>query len=235
MKDYLHKECMTVSGNTIGEIAELRKSTDHNTLTTADAPVFPNGGIAVIKGNLSPNGAICRTTTISEKIRKFEGPARVFHSDEDAHAAVVSGRIKKGDVVVIRYEGPRGAPGMREMMMTTDALVGIGMGQDVFVLTDGRFSGFTEGAAIGHISPEAAVGGIIAIVEDGDMIKIDIQGRSVNLDLPEETIKERLAEWKLPLKKSRGILGIYAKTALQAHLGAMIDDMVENVEQVMEK
>ena len=124
---------------------------------------------------------------------------------------------------------------MREMMMTTDALVGIGMGQDVFVLTDGRFSGFTEGAAIGHISPEAAVGGIIAIVEDGDMIKIDIQGRSVNLDLPEETIKERLAEWKLPLKKSRGILGIYAKTALQAHLGAMIDDMVENVEQVMEK
>ncbi|NLX85331.1 MAG: dihydroxy-acid dehydratase, partial [Synergistaceae bacterium] len=235
MKDYLHKECMTVSGNTIGELAELRKSTDHDVLTTADNPVFPNGGIAVIKGNLSPNGAICRTTTISEKIRKFEGPARVFHSDEDAHAAVVSGGIKKGDVVVIRYEGPRGAPGMREMMMTTDALVGIGMGQDVFVLTDGRFSGFTEGAAIGHISPEAAVGGIIAIVEDGDMIKIDIQGRSVNLELSEERIKERLANWKLPLKKSRGILGIYAKTALQAHLGAMIDDMVENVQQVMEK
>ena len=235
MKDYLHKECMTVSGNTIGELAELRKSTDHDVLTTADNPVFPNGGIAVIKGNLSPNGAICRTTTISEKIRKFEGPARVFHSDEDAHAAVVSGGIKKGDVVVIRYEGPRGAPGMREMMMTTDALVGIGMGQDVFVLTDGRFSGFTEGAAIGHISPEAAVGGIIAIVEDGDRIKIDIQGRSVNLELSEERIKERLANWKLPLKKSRGILGIYAKTALQAHLGAMIDDMVENVQQVMEK
>ncbi len=235
MKDYLHKECMTVSGNTIGELAELRKSTDHDVLTTADNPVFPNGGIAVIKGNLSPNGAICRTTTISEKIRKFEGPARVFHSDEDAHAAVVSGGIKKGDVVVIRYEGPRGAPGMREMMMTTDALVGIGMGQDVFVLTDGRFSGFTEGAAIGHISPEAAVGGIIAIVEEGDMIKIDIQGRSVNLDLPEKIIKERLSNWKLPLKKSRGILGIYAKTALQAHLGAMIDDMVENVQQVMEK
>ncbi len=109
------------------------------------------------------------------------------------------------------------------------------MGQDVFVLTDGRFSGFTEGAAIGHISPEAAVGGIIAIVEEGDMIKIDIQGRSVNLDLPEKIIKERLSNWKLPLKKSRGILGIYAKTALQAHLGAMIDDMVENVQQVMEK
>ena len=184
MKDYLHRNCLTVSGHTIGEIASLRRSSDHETLTTAAEPVFKNGGIAVIKGNLSPNGAICRTTTISSAIRKFEGPARVFHSDEAAHAAVVSGKIKKGDVVVIRYEGPRGAPGMREMMMTTDALVGIGMGQEVFVLTDGRFSGFTEGAAIGHISPEAAVGGVIAIVEDGDKIKIDIDGRSVNLDLP---------------------------------------------------
>ena len=226
MKDYLHRDCITVSGHTIGEIASLRRSSDHETLTTAAEPVFKNGGIAVIKGNLSPNGAICRTTTISSAIRKFEGPARVFHSDEAAHAAVVSGKIKKGDVVVIRYEGPRGAPGMREMMMTTDALVGIGMGQEVFVLTDGRFSGFTEGAAIGHISPEAAVGGVIAIVEDGDKIKIDIDGRSVHLDVPEVTINERLAKWKLPLKKERGILGIYAKTALQAHEGAMIDDRV---------
>ena len=165
MKEFLHREALTVSGYTVGEICELRRSSDHSALTTAQDPVFPNGGIAVIRGNLSPNGAICRTTTISEAIRVFEGPARVFHSDEEAHSAVVSGGIKKGDVVVIRYEGPRGAPGMREMMMTTDALVGIGMGQDVFVLTDGRFSGFTEGAAIGHISPEAAVGGIIAIVE----------------------------------------------------------------------
>lgn len=233
MKDYLHKECMTVSGHTIGEISQLSSSCDHSTLTTTAEPVFANGGIAVIKGNLSPNGAICRTTTISEKIRKFEGPARVFHSDEDAHAATVSGKINKGDVVVIRYEGPRGAPGMREMMMTTDALVGIGMGQDAFVLTDGRFSGFTEGAAIGHISPEAAVGGVIAVVEEGDTIKIDIAGRTVNLDLPDEVIKERLAKWKPPLKKSRGILGIYAKTALQAHLGGMIDDSVENMDDIL--
>ena len=235
MKDYLHKECLTVSGRTIGEIAELRRSSDHDTLTTVQNPVFKNGGIAVIKGNLSPNGAICRTTTISEAIRKFEGPARVFHSDEEAHKAVVSGKIKKGDVVVIRYEGPRGAPGMREMMMTTDALVGIGMGQDVFVLTDGRFSGFTEGAAIGHISPEAAVGGVIAVVEDGDIIKIDIEGRSVNLDIADEVIKERMSKWKLPLKKERGILGIYAKTALQAHEGAMIDDIVRTESDVTGK
>ena len=235
MKDYLHKECLTVSGRTIGEIAELRRSSDHDTLTTVQNPVFKNGGIAVIKGNLSPNGAICRTTTISEAIRKFEGPARVFHSDEEAHKAVVSGKIKKGDVVVIRYEGPRGASGMREMMMTTDALVGIGMGQDVFVLTDGRFSGFTEGAAIGHISPEAAVGGVIAVVEDGDIIKIDIEGRSVNLDIADEVIKERMSKWKLPLKKERGILGIYAKTALQAHEGAMIDDIVRTESDVTGK
>ena len=232
MKDFLNREALTVSGHSVGDICELRRSSDHSTLTTAKEPVFANGGIAVIKGNLSPNGAICRTTTISEGIRLFEGPARVFHSDEEAHSAVVSGRIKKGDVVVIRYEGPRGAPGMREMMMTTDALVGIGMGQDVFVLTDGRFSGFTEGAAVGHISPEAAVGGVIAVVEEGDIIKVDIPGRSIDLLLPEETINERLSKWKLPLKKSRGILGIYAKTALQAHLGAMIDDRVGSEDQV---
>jgi len=233
MRDYLHKECLTVSGHTIGEISEVRRSSDRNVLTSADEPVFKNGGLVVIKGNLSPNGAICRTTTISEKIRKFAGPARVFDSDEAAHEAVVSGKIKKGDVVVIRYEGPRGAPGMREMMMTTDALVGIDMGQDVFVLTDGRFSGFTEGAAIGHISPEAAVGGIIAIIEDGDTIKIDIDERTADLILPDEIIEKRMKEWRLPLKKSRGILGIYAKTALQAHLGAMIDDAVTSEEQVV--
>ncbi|MCQ4815543.1 dihydroxy-acid dehydratase [Cloacibacillus evryensis] len=232
MRDYLHKECLTVSGHTIGEIASLRRSSDHETLTAAESPVFKSGGIAVMRGNITPNGAICRTTTISEKIRKFAGPARVFNSDEEAHRAVVTGEIKKGDVVVIRYEGPRGAPGMREMMMTTDALVGIGMGQEVFVLTDGRFSGFTEGAAIGHISPEAAVGGVIAIVEDGDFIRIDIPGRTVNLDLPDDVIRERLAKWKLPLKKERGILGIYAKSALQAHEGAMIDDRVEDEGQV---
>lgn len=231
LKDYLHRECVTVSGRTIGELAELCRSSDRETLTSADDPVFKNGGIAVMRGNISPNGAICRTTTISEKARKFTGPARVFNSDEEAHGAVVAGKIKKGDVVVIRYEGPRGAPGMREMMMTTDALVGLGMGQDVFVLTDGRFSGFTEGAAIGHISPEAAVGGAIAVIEEGDIVSIDIEKRRLDLDVPEEEINARLAKWKLPKKRERGILGIYAKTALQAHEGAMIDDGVVDERQ----
>lgn len=228
MRDFLHKECVTVSGHTIGEIASVARSLDHNVLTAVENPVFKNGGIVVVRGNLAPDGAICRTTTICEKSRKFKGPARVFNSDEEAHSAVVSGKIHSGDVVVIRYEGPRGAPGMREMMMTTDALVGLGMGQEVFVLTDGRFSGFTEGAAIGHISPEAAVGGVIAAVEDGDTIKIDLNARTAVLCVPDEIIKERLAQWKPPLKKSRGILGIYAKTALQAHEGAMIDDAAES-------
>jgi dihydroxy-acid dehydratase len=235
MKDFLHRECLTVSGHTIGDVARTAESKDHSVLTTAKESVFKNGGIVVIKGNLSPNGAICRTTTISAKTRKFEGPARVFHSDEDAHAAVTSGKVKKGDVVVIRYEGPRGAPGMREMMMTTDALVGLGMGQDVFVLTDGRFSGFTEGAAIGHISPEAAVGGVIAIVEDGDRIQIDIDAKTANLGLPQDVIDARLAKWRPPLKQSRGILGLYAKNAMQAHLGAMMDDRVTDAGQVFEK
>ena len=227
LRDHLHHEAPSVSGLTAGEIMEGNRSRDHSVLTTASEPVLPNGGIAVIRGNLAPDGAICRTSTISEKTLSFTGPARVFDSDEEAHAAVVSGSIEKGDVVVIRREGPRGAPGMREMMMTTDALVGLGMGQDVFVVTDGRFSGFTEGAAVGHLSPEADVGGPIAVVEEGDIISIDIPGRRVDLQVPGEEISKRLSRWTRPEPKSkRGILGLCAKTALQAHLGAMLDDRV---------
>lgn len=236
LKDYLHKDAASVSGLTAGEILEGHRSTDHSVLTTAQDPVFPTGGISVIRGNLAPDGAICRTTTIDEGTLTFRGPARCFASDEEAHAAVVSGSVKKGDVVVIRYEGPRGAPGMREMMMTTDALVGLGMGQDVFVITDGRFSGFTEGAAIGHLSPEAAVGGPIAIVEDGDFISIDIPKGTADLELSPQEIAGRLENWTPPEPKSRrGILGLCAKTALQAHLGAMLDDQIESPKQVLGK
>lgn len=227
LKDHLNHEALSVSGLTAGEIMEGNRSRDHSVLTTVENPVLSSGGIAVIRGNLSPDGAICRTSTISEKALRFKGPARVFDSDEEAHSAVVEGRISKGDVVVIRREGPRGAPGMREMMMTTDALVGLGMGQDVFVVTDGRFSGFTEGAAVGHLSPEADVGGPIAVVREGDPISIDIPARRVDLDIPDEDLQRRLLEWIQPQPKvDRGILGICAKTALQAHLGAMLDDRV---------
>jgi dihydroxy-acid dehydratase len=227
LRDHLHHEAPSVSGLTAGEILKGKHSSDHSVLTTVEDPVLPNGGIAVIRGNLAPDGAICRTSTISPETLGFKGPARVFDSDEDAHAAVVSGSIKKGDVVVIRREGPRGAPGMREMMMTTDALVGLGMGQDVFVVTDGRFSGFTEGAAVGHLSPESDIGGPIAVVEEGDIISINIPDRRVDLELPEQEIKRRLSKWTPPEPKSkRGILGLCSRTALQAHLGAMLDDRV---------
>ncbi len=227
LSSILERDAKTVSGKTIGEITENARSTDTRVLTTMQNPVFPSAGIAVLKGNLAPSGAICRTTTISDNRMKHKGPARVFHSDEDAHQAVISGKIKSGDVIIIRYEGPVGAPGMREMMMTTDALVGMGKAKDVFVVTDGRFSGFTEGSSIGHVAPEAAVGGPIAIVEEGDAIIIDIPSRVLDLDIPEEDISKRLDRWSPPpAKVDRGILGIYTKTCLQAHEGAMMEDRI---------
>ena len=220
----------TVSGETVKEIIKEARSTDSAVLTTIQDAVFPSGGIAVLKGNLAPLGAICRTTTIPENRMTHRGPARIFHSDEDAHRAVTTGKIEPGDVIIIRYEGPVGAPGMREMMMTTDALVGMGKAKDVFVLTDGRFSGFTEGSAIGHVAPEAAVGGPIAIVEEGDPVMIDIPSRKLDLDISEKEITRRLKLWAPPpAKVKRGILAIYAKTALQAHEGAMMDDISRNL------
>jgi dihydroxy-acid dehydratase len=227
LSSIINKHAKTASGKTVEEIIKDVRSTDHTVITTMKDPVFPNGGIAVLKGTLAPLGAICRTTTISHHRLKHRGPARVFHSDEDAHQAVITERVKPGDIIIIRYEGPRGAPGMREMMMTTDALVGMGKAKDAFVVTDGRFSGFTEGSSIGHVAPEAAVGGPIAVVEDGDPIVIDIPSRKLDVDISEEEVRKRLRRWTPPpLKVDRGILGIYAKTALQAHMGAMIDDKV---------
>lgn len=230
LSSVIYSNAKTVSGKTVGEIVRNARSTDTKVLTTMENPVFPNAGIAVLKGTLAPRGAICRTTTIPSNRMKQRGTARIFHSDEDAYQAVITDQVKPGDVIVIRYEGPRGAPGMREMMMTTDALVGMGKAKDIFVVTDGRFSGFTEGSAIGHVAPEAAVGGPIAIVQEGDPILIDIPSRTLNLDVPEKEIERRLKLWSPPpVKADRGILGIYAKTALQADEGAMIEDRVMNL------
>ncbi|MGD9183137.1 MAG: dihydroxy-acid dehydratase, partial [Desulfobacterales bacterium] len=220
-----------VSGETVKEILKDAGSTDTAVLTTIEDPVFPNSGIAVLKGTLAPLGAISRTTTIPENRMTHRGPARIFHSDEDAYQAVTTGKIEAGDVIIIRYEGPVGAPGMREMMMTTDALVGMGKANDVFVVTDGRFSGFTEGSTIGHVAPEAAIGGPIAIVKEGDFVMIDIPSRKLDLDISEKEITRRLEIWSPPPPKvQRGILAIYAKTALQAHEGAMIDDKSRKLE-----
>lgn len=225
LESMINTEATTVSGKTIGEIIMDSRSLDRSVLTSIHDPVFPNGGIAVLKGNLAPSGAICRTTTIPPTHMVHKGPANVFHSDEDAHEAVIKEKVASGDVIVIRYEGPVGAPGMREMMMTTDALVGMGKAGEVYVVTDGRFSGFTEGSCIGHVAPEAAVGGPIAIVKNGDTIAIDIPARVLRLDIPEAEISMRLESWSPPPPKvARGILAVYAKTALQAHEGAMIED-----------
>jgi dihydroxy-acid dehydratase len=218
-----------VSGETVEEIVKDNRSADTAVLTTIEDPVFPNSGIAVLTGTLAPLGAISRTTTIPQNRMTHRGPARIFHSDEDAYQAVTTGKIEAGDVIIIRYEGPVGAPGMREMMMTTDALVGLGMANDVFVVTDGRFSGFTEGSAIGHVAPEAAIGGPLSIVEEGDPVMIDIPSRKLDLDISEKEIEKRFEVWSPPpAKVKRGILSIYAKTALQAHQGAMIDDNWDN-------
>lgn len=228
LSSFAYGNAKTVSGKTIGEITKDARSTDIETLTTVENPVFPTGGVAVLRGTLAPRGAICRTTTVPSYRMKHRGPARIFHSDDDAYQAVITGDIKSGDVVIIRYEGPRGAPGMREIMMTTDALVGLGKAKDVFVVTDGRFSGFTEGSSIGHVAPEAAVGGPIAIVEEGDSVVIDIPSRVLDLDIPHHEINKRMKQWSPPpVKADRGILGIYAKTALQADEGAMIEDRVK--------
>lgn len=221
----LNGNAENVAGMTVAEITVNAGSKDTAVLTSIQDPVFPSAGIAVLKGNLAPDGAICRTTTIPNERMKHRGPARVFRADEDAYQAVLSGRIKAGDVIVIRYEGPVGAPGMREMMMTTDALVGSGKAKDVFVITDGRFSGFTEGSSIGHVAPEAAVGGPLAIVEEGDLIEIDVPQRVLDLGVSEAEISRRLEDWSPPAAKvNRGILALYAKNALQADKGAMMDD-----------
>lgn len=229
LSSFIEGGAKTVSGQTVGEIIKDARSTNNAVITTIEDPVFQTAGIAVLKGTLAPSGAVCRTTTIPSNMMKHKGPARLFHSDEGAYRAVITNQIQPGDVIIIRYEGPRGAPGMREMMMTTDALVGMGRAKDIFVVTDGRFSGFTEGSCIGHVSPEAAVGGPIAAVQEGDPIIIDIPSRVLDLDISEEEINRRLKLWSPPpLKTDRGILGIYAKTALQADEGAMIEDRAKN-------
>lgn len=230
LSSFIEGAAKTVSGKTVGEIIKDARSTNREVITAINDPVFQSAGIVVLRGTLAPSGAVCRTTTIPSNRMKHRGPARLFHSDEDAYQAVITGKIKAGDIIIIRYEGPRGAPGMREMMMTTDALVGMGKAEDIFVVTDGRFSGFTEGSCIGHVAPEAAVGGPIAAVQEGDPIVIDIASRVLDLDVSEEEIDRRLKLWSPPaLKADRGILAIYAKTALQADEGAMIEDRVENL------
>jgi dihydroxy-acid dehydratase len=185
-------------------------------------PINREGSIAVLKGNLAPRGAVVKQVAVSAKMRKHEGPARVFDCLEDAMKALDDKKIKRGDVVVVRYEGPKGGPGMREQHMLASLLMGMGLGESVALVTDGRFSGSTRGPMIGHVSPEAAEGGPIAVVKDGDRIRIDIPNRKLELLAPEEELQQRLQRWRAPARKIKGYLARYAKMVGPADEGAML-------------
>ena len=192
----IHNDCMTVTGSTIGE--NIRNAVNRNpeVIRTVDNPYTKTGGLAVLKGNLAPDGSVVKRSAVDDKMLVHDGPARVFDSEEDAIAAIKGGKIVDGDVVVIRYEGPKGGPGMREMLNPTSAIVGMGLGATVALITDGRFSGASRGAAIGHVSPEAAVGGPIALVHEGDIIHIDIPNLTIELKVSDEELEKRKKEWK---------------------------------------
>ncbi len=213
----------TVTGKTVAENIKGAVNRNPAVLRTIDNPHSATGGIAVLFGNLAPNGCVVKRSAVAPEMMKHSGPARVFECEEDAFAAIQKGKIVSGDVVVIRYEGPRGGPGMREMLAVTASLAGQGLGKEVALITDGRFSGATRGASIGHCSPEAAVGGPIALVREGDRISIDINAYSVTLEVSESEMAARRAEWKAPPPKvNTGYLARYAKLVTSADTGAVL-------------
>lgn len=214
---------MTVTGKTVKELLDPVAVTHDDVLKTIEQPQKPEGGIAILRGNLAPRGAVIKQSGVKESMYYFKGKARVFNSMEEADAAVSSGSIEKGTVIVIRYEGPKGGPGMREMLSTTSLIMGRGMDEDCALVTDGRFSGATHGPCIGHVSPEAASGGPIAFVEDGDEIEIDIHNRTLTVNVSEEELARRREGW-MPLKKPRKpALAKYAYLVSSADTGAVID------------
>lgn len=222
LKSSLHNT-ITVSGKKVHEIADEAEVLDPEVIRPLNKAHHKEGGIAILKGNLAPDGAVVKQTAVSNKMMRFKGRAKVFDSEEDAMNAILSKKINRGDVVVIRYEGPKGGPGMREMLSPTSAIAGMGLSESVALITDGRFSGGTRGPCIGHVSPEAMEGGPIAIVKDGDMISIDIHNRKLELLLNKEEINRRLNKWK-PLKPkiNKGWLARYSKLVTSAGSGAVM-------------
>lgn len=222
-KGLLHTDCMTVTGKTLGENIKDAVNKDPNVIRPIENPYSETGGLAVLKGNLAPDGSVVKRSAVVEEMMVHEGPARVFDCEEDAIDAIKGGKIVAGDVVVIRYEGPKGGPGMREMLNPTSAIAGMGLGSSVALITDGRFSGASRGASIGHVSPEAAVGGPIALVEEGDIIKIDIPNLKLELDVPEDVLVRRKEQWtpKQP-KVTTGYLARYASLVTSGNRGAVL-------------
>lgn len=220
----IHKNIITCTGKTVGENIEGREILDENIIRPITNPFSKTGGIAVLKGNLAPDGSVVKRSAVAPEMMKHSGKARVFDCEEDALSAIYNGKINAGEVVVIRYEGPKGGPGMREMLNPTSAIMGSGLGNSVALITDGRFSGATRGAAIGHVSPEAAVCGNIALVEEGDIIEIDIPNHSINVLVSDEVLEQRRKEWKPREPKiTTGYLSRYAKLVTSGASGAVLD------------
>ncbi len=222
--DLLDTSLLTCTGKTLAENLAGAANRDRELIRPIENPYSKTGGIAVLKGNLAPDGCVVKQSAVAPEMMVHQGPARVFDSEEEAIKAIYAGAIKSGDVVVIRYEGPRGGPGMREMLNPTSAIAGMGLDKDVALITDGRFSGATRGASIGHVSPEAAAGGPIGLVEEGDLIAIDIPAQSITLRVPDGELAARRAKWTCPEPKVKtGYLARYAKLVSSADRGAVLD------------
>ena len=226
----LHGDCMTITGKTIAEVLKdvpSKPRADQDVIKTLDNPIYAQGHLAILKGNISPEGCVAKITGL--KNPSITGPARVFDSEDDAMKAIMANQIVAGDVMVIRYEGPKGGPGMREMLAPTSALVGQGLGESVGLITDGRFSGGTWGMVVGHVAPEAYVGGTIALIQEGDSITIDAHTQLIQLNVSDEEIAKRRAAWKQPKPRyTRGVLAKYARLASSASKGAVTDRNLED-------
>ena len=219
----IYRNCMTVTGRTVGENIETCKNRDPEVIRPVEDPYSPTGGIAVLRGNLAPEGSVVKRSAVLPEMLVHEGPARVFDCEEDAQAAINSGKIHAGDVVVIRYEGPKGGPGMREMLNPTSAIMGMGLGSSVALITDGRFSGATRGACIGHVSPEAASGGVIGVVKEGDLISINIPENRLELKVSQEELQQRLEHFVPRKKELSGYLKRYAQLVSSGASGAILN------------
>ncbi len=219
----IHTDCKTVSG-TVADRIKNAPAADGEIIRTLENPFRQDGGIAVLKGNIAPEGAVVKQGAVAPEMMQHTGPARCFDCEEDASDAILGGKIKEGDVVIIRYEGPKGGPGMREMLTPTSALTGMGLGSSVALITDGRFSGATRGAAVGHVSPEAAAGGNIALIQEGDMVEVDITNRRLNVLVDDAVLEERRRNWKAPEQHLTGYAKRYAQHVTSGARGAVFED-----------
>jgi dihydroxy-acid dehydratase len=223
----LNLDVMTVTGKTLGEVlakfSPINPRANEEVVKTLDLPVYAEGGIAILRGSLSPEGSVVKQIAVSQSMLIHKGPAVVYDSEEDSMAGIMNGEVKAGDIVVIRHEGPKGGPGMREMLAPTSAIAGAGLSESVALVTDGRFSGGTRGPCIGHVSPEAAVGGPIALVENGDVIRIDIPSRRMDLLVDENDIARRRTAWVAPGPKVKsGVLDRYRRSVTSASKGGVL-------------